>query len=81
MSYTSPEELIAEVDMLIASTSNSGVPRLLRQLKPHVLQLQSFTLGVLVALNFTVQHVFIWCLITLMLQVWRGAVVIRYHFG
>jgi len=69
MSFESPETLMAEIDRLIAGARNAGIPRFLRQLKPHVEQMQTFILGVLLALKFSsLESVCIWGLITLMLQ-------------
>ncbi|KAI1317386.1 hypothetical protein F5Y16DRAFT_419650 [Xylariaceae sp. FL0255] len=47
MKYESPTMMMAEMEKLIATTRNSSVPRFLRQLKPHLLQVNTFVLGVL----------------------------------
>ncbi|KAI1271208.1 hypothetical protein F5Y07DRAFT_404632 [Xylaria sp. FL0933] len=69
MRFKSPDELIKEIDSLISKANNTGGSRLLRRLKPHVSQAQTFILGVLIMFDFSsFESLCIWGLITLMLQ-------------
>ncbi|KAI0098028.1 hypothetical protein GGR51DRAFT_539042 [Nemania sp. FL0031] len=70
MRFKSPDELIKEIDALISKANNTAGSRLLRRLKPHVSQAQTFILGVLIMFDFSsFESLCIWGLITLMLQV------------
>ncbi|KAL6830016.1 hypothetical protein V8C40DRAFT_263826 [Trichoderma camerunense] len=65
----SPEELVKAIDEMINKTKHSSVPRTLRNLKPHLSQVQTFIVGVLAATALdVVESVCIWGLITLTLQ-------------
>lgn len=67
---TSPDKLLAAVDTLIQKTKHNSVPQMLRQLKPHLGQIQTFVLGALATATLpVVESVCIWGLITLVLQV------------
>ncbi|OKO93437.1 hypothetical protein PENSUB_12500 [Penicillium subrubescens] len=67
--FKSPEELIKAVDNMITETQNASVPRILRQFKPHLSQIQNFVLGILASVTLpVVETVCIWGLISLVLQ-------------
>ncbi|KAJ8130114.1 hypothetical protein O1611_g3512 [Lasiodiplodia mahajangana] len=67
--FETHDQLLKEVDTLIWNAKEASVPRLLRQLKPHIDHIQIFFLGALIALDFSsTDTVCIWGLVTLMLQ-------------
>jgi len=56
---------------MITKTQSANVPRILRQLKPHLSQVQNFVLGILASATLpVVETVCIWGLISLVLEVW-----------
>jgi TPP-dependent 2-oxoacid decarboxylase len=68
--YKSPEELHSAIDEVITSTKRASVPRILKQLKPHLRQVHTFVLAVIAATALpVVGTVCIWGLITFMVQV------------
>lgn len=70
MRFETHAQLLGEVDNLIVHARQSSIPRLLRQLKPHIYHIETFFLGALLALDFSsTESVCIWGLVTLMLQV------------
>ncbi|KAI1453884.1 hypothetical protein F4805DRAFT_461272 [Annulohypoxylon moriforme] len=69
MKFESPVMMMAEVEKLIVKTKDSSVPRLLRQLKPHLDQITTFVFSVFVTLNLpSIPSICLWGLITFMLQ-------------
>jgi hypothetical protein len=72
MKYKSPEEMLAAIDEMQKAAKESSVPRLLRQFKPRIIHLQTFTFGVTLASGYTsIRTSCFWGLITLMLEVYH----------
>ena len=70
MGFDTPSQLISEIDKLIQTTRNRGVPRFLRQLKPHITQVQTFVIGALVLFDLSaIESLCIWGLMTFTLLV------------
>jgi len=68
--YRTPAELGAAIEEMMENARESSVPRLLRQFKPKILQLQTFSFVMTISTGTrSLQTACLWGLVTLMLEV------------
>jgi hypothetical protein len=70
MRYKSHDEMLSAIEEMQRDAGGGSVPRLLRQFKPRILQLKTFTFGIAVGVGTeSIQTACFWGVATLMLEV------------
>ena len=70
MSFRSPEEMSAAIDSMQKEARETSISRLLRQFKPRIQHLKTFTFGIATGVGLeSLQTACMWGVVTLMLEV------------